>query len=41
MDNKELEQSKREVFGLFAFFVTAGVFAAMIGAFIWLFWSGV
>ncbi len=41
MDDKNLRQAKREVFGLFAFLVTIGFFAAMIGAFIWMFWAGV
>ena len=41
MDDKELQQAKREVFGLFAVCVTAGLFASMIGTFIWMFWVGV
>ena len=40
MDDKELEQAKSELFKLFAILVTAGVFAAMIVAFIWLYWVG-
>ena len=41
MDDKKLQQAKREVFGLFAALVTTGFFAAMIGTFIWMFWVGV
>ena len=41
MDSKELEQAKREVCGLFALLVTTGVFAVMIGTFIWMFWAGI
>ena len=41
MNDKELETAKSEIFRLFAILVTAGVFAAMIAAFIWLYWAGV
>ena len=41
MDSKELQQAKREVFGLFALLVTIGAFAVIIGTFIWMFWAGV
>ena len=41
MYNKELQQAKRELFGLFGFLLTIGVFAATIAAFIWMFWVGV
>ena len=40
MDYENLQQAKREVFGLFAILVTTGFFAAMIGAFIWMYWEG-
>ena len=41
MKDKELETAKSEIFKLFAILVTAGVFAAMIAAFIWLYWASV
>ena len=41
MNGKQLQQAKREVFGLFALLVTIGVFAVMLGTFIWMFWAGV
>ena len=41
MKDKELEQARSEIFKVFAILVTAGVFAAMIAAFIWLYWAGV
>ena len=40
MNDKELEQARSEMFRLFAILVTAGVFAAMIAAFFWLYWAG-
>lgn len=41
MNDKELKQAKSEMFKLFAILVTASVFAAMIAAFIWVYWAGV
>ena len=35
---QELQQARREVLGMFAVFITTGAFAAMIAAFIWMFW---
>ena len=40
MNDTELEQAKADIFRLFAILVTAGVFAAMIAAFFWLYWTG-
>ena len=40
MDDKNVRQAKRELFGLFAFLVTIGFFAAMVGAFIWMYLAG-
>ena len=42
MENEpDLQKAQIEVYGLFATFITIGVFSAMIAAFIWLYWSGV
>ena len=38
---QELQQARREVLGMFAVLITTGVFAAMIAAFIWMFWVAV
>ena len=35
---QELQQARREVLGMFAALISIGVFAAMIAAFIWMFW---
>ena len=41
MENEsDLKKAKSEVYGLFAALITIGVFAAMIAAFIWLYWVG-
>ena len=41
MIDKELKQSKSEIFRLFAKLVIVDVFAVMISVFIWLYWAGV
>ena len=42
MENKpDLQKAKSEEYGLFVTFITIDVFAAMIAAFIWLYWSSV
>ena len=42
MENEtDLQKAKKEVYGLFAALITIGVSAAMIAAFIWLYWLGV
>ena len=42
MENEpDLQKAKSEEYGLFVTFITIGVFAAMIAAFIWLYWSSV
>lgn len=37
----DLPKAKSEMYGFFAAFITIGVFAAMIAAFTWLYWSSV
>ena len=42
MENEsDLQKAKSEVYVLFAALITIGVFAAMIAAFVWLYWLGV